>query len=83
MFCNKQWRNLFNWRCVFMTVRMSKKPPVPAKGTIFILFKVRSCQALLRTLLVCVHSYLKIGYEILVVLIVDACHQHTLYSREQ
>jgi hypothetical protein len=36
-----------------------KKPPVPTKRATIILIKVKSCNALLRMLLVCMNMYLK------------------------
>ena len=46
------------------------------------LIKVKSCSALLRTLLVCICSYLKsvLRYQFL---ILDACHTDILYLHEQ
>jgi hypothetical protein len=57
------------------------KPPVPTKRTTVSLIKVRTCNALLRKLLVCIRSSIKsvLRYKFL---ILDACHVNTPYLRE-
>jgi hypothetical protein len=67
--------------CFFrMTVRISKTSCT--HKAMDNLIKVKSCTALLRLLLVCFHSYLKLvlGYKLL---ILDTHHPDILYLREQ
>jgi hypothetical protein len=59
-----------------------KKPPVPTKWATVSLIKIKSCNALLRMLLVYIGSYLKsvLRYKLL---ILDTYRPDTLYLREQ
>jgi len=44
---------------MFISYDLVKKRPVPTKRATVILIKVKSCSALLRTLPVCIGSYLR------------------------
>jgi hypothetical protein len=69
--------------CSFrMTEYLIKKHPVPTKRATINLITVKSRNALLRVLLVCIRSYLisVVRYKFL---ILDTCHPDTLYLREQ
>jgi len=52
-------RNFLNWRHLYFLWKISKKFPEPTKRATVILFKVRSCSAMLNMLLVCISIYLK------------------------
>jgi hypothetical protein len=58
------------------------KPPVPTKRPTVILIKVKSCNTLLRMLLLCIGGYLKsvLRYKFV---IPDTYHSDTLYLSEQ
>jgi hypothetical protein len=55
---------------------------MPRKRATVILIKVKSCNALLRMLPVCIRSYLRsvLSYKFLVL---DTCHPDTLHIRKQ
>jgi hypothetical protein len=66
--------------CLFrMTEYLIKKPPVPTKRATVSLIKVKSCNALLRMLLVCICSYLKLvlRYKLL---ILDTYNPDTIFT---
>ena len=77
-------KNFFNWRCVYFVWPLEyliKKLPVPTKRSTVGLINVKSCNALLHMLLLCICSYLKSGlwYKFL---ILETCHPDT-YLCEQ
>ena len=66
--------------CLFrMTEYLTKKLPVPTKRVTFISIKVKSRNALLRMLLVCIRSYLKsvLRYKFL---IFDTYHPYSTFT---
>jgi hypothetical protein len=65
----------------FISCDLFKKHPVPTKRGTVGLIKVRSCNALLLMLLLCICSYLKyvLRYKSL---ILDTCFPDVLYLRE-
>jgi len=65
-----------------ITVGKNKKPTVPKKRATVCINNVKSCNALLRILPVCIHSCLKsvLKYKFL---ILHTCHLNILYLREQ
>jgi hypothetical protein len=85
MFCWKLSRKFFNWWYVYFVWSLDcliEKPPVPTKREKISSIKVKSCNALLCMLLVCISSYLKsvLRYKFL---ILDSYHPDTLYLSEQ
>jgi hypothetical protein len=68
--------------CLFrMTEYLTEKLPVPIKRATIILIKVKSCNALLRMLLVCIRNYLQsvLKYKFLLWILI----LRTVYLREQ
>jgi hypothetical protein len=62
MNCLKQSLNVINWRYVYFVWPLEypiKTFPVPTKLATVVVIKVKSCQAFLRVLLLCIRSYLK------------------------
>jgi hypothetical protein len=83
-FCYKLSLNFFNWRRVYLVWSLEyliKKPPVPTERAIINLLKVKSCNALLRMILVCNRSYLKSVLR-RGILILDIYHPNILYQCE-
>ena len=73
----------FNWLYVYFVFPLEyliKKLPEPAKRATITAIKVKSCNALLRILLVCVSIYQKsvMRYKFL---ILDTYHQDTIFTR--
>jgi hypothetical protein len=69
--------------CLFrMTAYVIKKLPVPTKRVTVLLLKVKSCKALLRTLLLWIRSYLQSVLR-RKFLILDIFHPDTPYVRQQ
>ena len=68
MFRYKWSQNFFNWRCVYFVWLLEyliKKPLVPTKQVKISFIKVKSCNVLWLTLLVCISIYLNsvLGYK--------------------
>jgi len=85
MYCLKESLSFVNWRYVYFVWPLEyliKKLPVPTKFATVVVIKVKSRQAFLHVLLVCICSYLKSFLRYTFVNL-DTCFPDILYLRGQ